>query len=58
MIVERMKGFYKQGGVWGELSDGFQRSIGSRSRVGLALCDYGIRPGQSCSLGPILSYFV
>lgn len=47
MIVEKMKVLFKQGGVWDEFSDGFQRRGGNRSRVGLALCDYGIRPGHS-----------
>lgn len=55
MIVEKMKALSKQGGVWDELSDGFQRRAGNRSRVGLALCDYGIRPGHSCSPEPFSS---
>lgn len=50
IIVERMKALYKQRGVWDEFSDGFQRRVGNRSRVGLALCNYGVRPGQSCCL--------
>lgn len=51
-LTERMKGLYKQGGVWDEFSAGFQSRVGNRSRVGLILCDYGIRPGHSCSPEP------
>ena len=52
-----MKALCKQGRVCDEFSDGFQRRVGNRSRVGLALWDYGIRPGQSCSLSPTLLLF-
>lgn len=52
MVVEKMKVLYERGGVWDACPDGFQGRVGNRSRVGLALCDYGIRPGHSSSREP------
>ena len=59
MMVEKMKVLFKQGGVRDEFSDGFQRRVGNRSRVGLALCDSGIGPGHSFppKLYPLLLLF-
>lgn len=37
LLIERMKGLSKQGGVRDEFSDGFQRRVGNRFRVGLTL---------------------
>lgn len=51
-IAEEMKVLFEQGGVWDEFSDSFQKRVGNRSRVGFALCDYGMGPGHSHSPEP------